>query len=72
MLGLLLLGGLILPSRRFEICCLAHVVDPVCCPIGSVLEFLQEKFKTGVAATTLRVYVPAFPACRYCMQMKSP
>ncbi len=38
--------------RVFKSWCLVHAVDPVNCPVGSVLEFLA-------AATTLRVYVAA-------------
>ncbi len=30
--------------RVFESWCLANAVDPVNCPVGSVLEFLQHKF----------------------------
>ncbi len=37
-------------------------VDPVSCPVGSVLEFLQDKFSAGVAATILRVYVVVIAA----------
>ncbi len=43
----------------FESWCLARAIDPVNCPVGPVLEFLQEKLTTGAAATTLRVYVVA-------------
>ncbi len=39
----------------FESWCLVHAVDPVNCPVGSVLEFLQDKFSAEAAATTLRV-----------------
>ncbi len=39
-------------------------MDPVSCPIGPVLEFLQEKLAAGAAATTLRVYVVAIAARR--------
>ncbi len=39
-------------------------VDPVSCPVGSVLEFPQDKFSAGAAATTLRVYVAAIAAWR--------
>ncbi len=45
--------------RVFESWCLVHAVDPVNCPVSSVLEFLQHKFTAGAAATTLRVYVAA-------------
>ncbi len=43
---------------------MAHAVDPVNCPVGPVLEFLQEKLAAGAAATTLRVYVAAIAARR--------
>ncbi len=39
-------------------------MDPVNCPVGSVLEVLQHKFSAGAAATTLRVYVAAIAARR--------
>ncbi len=39
-------------------------MDPVNCPVGSVLEFLQHKFSAGAATTTLRVYVAAIAARR--------
>lgn len=45
--------------KVFESWCLAHAVDPVSCPIGSVVEFLQEKFGAGAVATNLRVYIAA-------------
>ncbi len=37
--------------------CLARAIDSVNCPVGPVLEFLQERLTAGAAATTLRVYV---------------
>ncbi len=48
----------------FESWCLARAIDPVNCPVGPVLEFLQEKLTTGAAATNLRVYVTAIAARR--------
>ncbi len=45
--------------KVFESWGLAHAVDPANCPIGSVLEFLQDKLAAGTAASTLRVYVVA-------------
>ncbi len=48
----------------FESRCLAGAIDPVNCPVGPVLEFLQERLTTGVPATTLRVYVAAIAARR--------
>ncbi len=50
--------------RVFESWCLTHAVDPVNCPVGPVMDFLQEKLMAGAAATTLRVYVTAIAARR--------
>ncbi len=44
--------------------CLTRAIDPVNCPVGPVLEFLQERMTAGAAATTLRVYVAAIAARR--------
>ncbi len=43
---------------------LVRAIDPVNCPVGLVLEFLQERLTSGAAATTLRVYVAAIAAWR--------
>ncbi len=48
----------------FESWCLTRAIDPVNCPVGPVLEFLQERMTAGAAATTLRVYVVAIAARR--------
>ncbi len=48
----------------FESWCLVRAIDPVNCPVGPVLEFLQERLTAGAAATTLRVYVAAIAAQR--------
>ncbi len=48
----------------FELWCLARAIDSVNCPVGPVLEFLQERLTAGAAATTLRVYVAAIAAQR--------
>ncbi len=48
----------------FESWCLACAIDLVNCPVGPVLEFLQERLTTGAAVTTLRVYVAAIAARR--------
>ncbi len=39
-------------------------MDPVNCPVGSVLETLQHKFSAGAAAITLGIYVAAIAARR--------
>ncbi len=36
-----------------------HQLDPVNCPVGTVLEFLQARFSAGLSHSTLRVYVAA-------------
>ncbi len=41
-----------------------RAIDLVNCPVGPVLEFLQERLTTGAAATTLRVYAAAIAARR--------
>ncbi len=46
----------------FESWCLTLAIDPVNCPVGPVLEFLQKRMTAGAAATTLRVYVAAIAA----------
>ncbi len=48
----------------FESWCLTRAIDPVNCPVGPVLEFLQERLTAGAAASTLRVYVAAIAARR--------
>ncbi len=55
-----LLGSCTLPSGAS----LTRAIDPVNCPVGPVLEFLQERLTAGAAATTLRVYVAAIAARR--------
>ncbi len=50
--------------KVFDSWCLTHAVDPVNCPIGLVLEFLQERLEARVATTTLRVYVASIAAHR--------
>ncbi len=46
----------------FESWCLTRAIDPVNCPVGPVLEFLQERLTAGAAASTLRVYVGHHPS----------
>ncbi|KAL0165831.1 hypothetical protein M9458_037675, partial [Cirrhinus mrigala] len=36
--------------------------DPVNCPVGTVLEFLQDRFSAGLAHSILKVYVAAISA----------
>ncbi len=42
--------------------CDEHQLDPVNCPVGPVLEFLQDRFATGLSPSTLKVYVAAIAA----------
>ncbi len=48
----------------FESWCLTRAIEPVNCPVGPVLEFLQERLTAGAAATILRVYVTAIATRR--------
>ncbi len=48
----------------FESWSLTRTIDPVNCPVGPVLEFLQERLTTGAATNSLRVYVAAIAARR--------
>ncbi len=42
--------------------CNSHQLDPVECPFGSVLEFLQDRFASGLSSSTLNVYMVAIAA----------
>ncbi len=48
--------------RVFTSRCSGHQLDPVNCPVGTVLEFLQEQFTAGLAPSTLKVYLAAISA----------
>ncbi|KAI2646978.1 hypothetical protein H4Q32_031273 [Labeo rohita] len=48
--------------KLFTSWCGDHQQDPVNCPVGTVLEFLQDRFSTGLAHSTLKVYVAAIAA----------
>ncbi len=62
----LLLGSCTLPSGASlnPGVWLVQLTQLVNCPVGPVLEFLQERLTAGAAATTLRVYVAAIAARR--------
>ncbi len=45
--------------KVFASWCSDHQLDPVNCPVGTVLEFLQDRFTAGLAPSTLNVYVAA-------------
>ncbi len=45
--------------KVFASWCSDHQLDPVNCPVGTVLEFLQDRFTAGLAPSTLKVYVAA-------------
>ncbi|KAL0160825.1 hypothetical protein M9458_044550, partial [Cirrhinus mrigala] len=42
--------------------CGRHQQDPVNCPVGTVLEFLQDRLSAGLSHSTLKVYVAAIAA----------
>ena len=46
----------------FSTWCREREVDPVNCPVASVLEFLQDRFSAGLTPSTLKVYVAAIGA----------
>ncbi|XP_026116256.1 uncharacterized protein LOC113094840 [Carassius auratus] len=46
----------------FSSWCYQHQCDPVHCSVGSVLEFLQDRFASGLCPSTLKVYVAAISA----------
>ncbi|KAI2668801.1 hypothetical protein H4Q32_005606 [Labeo rohita] len=48
--------------RLFTSWCGHHQQDPVNCPVGTVLEFLQDRLSTGLTHSTLKVYVAAIAA----------
>ncbi|GAA6098879.1 uncharacterized protein LOC113071237, partial [Tachysurus ichikawai] len=48
--------------RLFTSWCEHRGLEPVNCPIGSVLEFLQEQFAASLTPSTLKVYVSAITA----------
>ncbi|KAI2646149.1 hypothetical protein H4Q32_030848 [Labeo rohita] len=48
--------------KLFTSWCGERQQDPANCPIGTVLEFLQARFSTGLAHSTLKVYVAAISA----------
>ncbi|KAI2645569.1 Thiazole synthase [Labeo rohita] len=48
--------------KLFTSWCGERLQDPVNCPVGTVLEFLQARFSTGLSHSTLKVYVAAISA----------
>ncbi|XDV47256.1 hypothetical protein PO909_016939 [Leuciscus waleckii] len=48
--------------RVFTSWCSDRRLDPVNCPFGTVLEFLQDRFTAGLTPSTLKVYVAAIGA----------
>ncbi len=48
--------------KVFTSWCSEDQLDPVNCPVGTVLEFLQDRFTAGLAPSTLKVYVVAISA----------
>ena len=50
--------------KFFQTWCTDHQVDPLACPVESVLQFLQSLFEAGRTPSTLRVYVAALASYR--------
>ncbi|KAL0173005.1 hypothetical protein M9458_033316, partial [Cirrhinus mrigala] len=48
--------------KLFTSWCGRHQQDPVNCPVGSVLEFLQDRLSAGLTHSPLKVYVAAIAA----------
>ncbi len=48
--------------KVFTSWCSDRQLDPVNCPVGIVLEFLQDRFTAGLTPSTLKVYVGAISA----------
>ncbi|KAL0151133.1 hypothetical protein M9458_053646 [Cirrhinus mrigala] len=48
--------------KLFTSWCGRHQQDPVNCPVGTVLEFLQDRLSAGLTHSTLKVYVAAIAA----------
>ncbi|KAI2645311.1 Transposon Ty3-G Gag-Pol polyprotein [Labeo rohita] len=48
--------------RLFTSWCERHQQDPVNCPVGTVLEFLQDRLSAGLSHSTLKVYMAAIAA----------
>ena len=48
--------------KLFTSWCRDRQLDPVNCPVGTVLEFLQARFSAGLTHSTLKVYVAAIAA----------
>ncbi len=51
--------------KVFTSWCSDHQLDPVNCPVSTVLEFLQDRFSAGLAQSTLKVYVVAVSAYHF-------
>jgi hypothetical protein len=48
--------------KLFSTWCGERHLDPVNCPVGSVLDFLQDRFSARLSPSTLKVYVAAISA----------
>ncbi len=48
-----------LKRQLFVLWCEQHHLNPVRCPVETVLEFLQERLSTGSVPTAFKVYVAA-------------
>ncbi|KAL0186793.1 hypothetical protein M9458_018463, partial [Cirrhinus mrigala] len=55
-------GAQLIASSLFTSWCGHRQQDPVNCPVGTVLEFLQDRFSAELTHSTLKVYVAAIVA----------
>src|SRR4029434_10637627 len=58
--------------RSFEQWCAARQHDPINCALCVILEFLQQLFDEGKAASTFKVYMAAISACHAGINGSSP
>ena len=54
----------VLKWKLFTSWCGDRQLDPVNCPVGTVLEFLQARLSAGLTHSTLKVYMAAIVAYR--------
>ncbi|MBN3304948.1 CBLN4 protein, partial [Amia calva] len=58
--------------RTFSTWCQDGSQDPINCPIGVILQFLQELLDQGKSPSTLKVYLAAISACHVRIDGKPP
>ena len=65
-------GSVYTEVASFDRWCAARQHDPINCALGIILEFLQQLFEEGKAASTLKVYLAAISACHAGINGSSP